>query len=765
MQGKCALVWSLFLTVAAFSQQSSSLKCTGEVVDAQGRSVDEVKVNAYEIVRGYVDTITLRSMGERITSSNGTFTFEVVPGSIGRHLGAILVVAKENCAIGWTNWDMEKDAHVSIGLGEPTQLEGRICNEMGAPIEGAEIRAVLFRKTMSGGARDWLPGIAPLPWLTVKSNGMGQFRFTNIPSDVDVDLLVSAPGRALIYTHRPAAKPRFTAGQTDVRIVLSPEARIEGRVVEAETGKGIPKVALAVESSSSTTFFDRFLCITEEDGTFRLGGLRAGSYRVMLDNHGLDVWIVSGETTDDILIECPGDVVQGRVTGPDGEPVVNAKIQIREYNPGARSIAAPNTQTDERGFYQYRGIDWPYSIGCLWEQPLPNGAGHRSLYLRDHEVRKDSQTVNFEFGAFPSGTAGFSGRVTDQHGWALQDFRVSITNKVDWEDRSRDIQQYIYDFSVNTTDGRFAVSDLPAGVYRVGIYDERGRVKPYFRQVLLEEGKIWNVEPQVTIVSTGGKAEKGIPYHGRVLFDDGTPAVAYFPPWPGARTVVRWGRSLSSAYSAEVDCEGYFAAYLKGESLTALYSGKDHIRINFPSHKERGRSSVAGTFPVQLLSMDKCKAGVVKIAKPFDSKADWRNALPLAGGALPRLGDFGIDFSQIDMNDKKILICFWDMEQRPSRHCIRQLIEQADLLEQKGVIIVAVQTSKIDRTVLNEWVKKYNVPFLVGMIQGDVEEIRLTWGVKSLPWLILTDRKHIVRVEGFDITELDARIQRINEEQ
>ena len=57
------------------------------------------------------------------------------------------------------------------------------------------------------------------------------------------------------------------------------------------------------------------------------------------------------------------------------------------------------------------------------------------------------------------------------------------------------------------------------------------------------------------------------------------------------------------------------------------------------------------------------------------------------------------------------------------------------------------------------------ISFLIGMIQGDVEEIRLAWGVKSLPWLILTDPKHIVRAEGFNAAELDTRIQRINEKQ
>jgi len=45
------------------------------------------------------------------------------------------------------------------------------------------------------------------------------------------------------------------------------------------------------------------------------------------------------------------------------------------------------------------------------------------------------------------------------------------------------------------------------------------------------------------------------------------------------------------------------------------------------------------------------------------------------------------------------------------------------------------------------------------MIQGDVEKTRFTWGVKSLPWLILTDRNHVVAAEGFALAELDDMLK------
>jgi len=109
-----------------------------------------------------------------------------------------------------------------------------------------------------------------------------------------------------------------------------------------------------------------------------------------------------------------------------------------------------------------------------------------------------------------------------------------------------------------------------------------------------------------------------------------------------------------------------------------------------------------------------------------------------------------------------VLVCYFDMNQRPSRHCINRLAKQLDPLKEKGVNIVAIQASKIDEGTLTEWVKKSTIPFPVGTIQGDEEKTRFAWGVKSLPWLILTNKEHIVRAEGFGLDELDNEIEKAN---
>ncbi len=65
---------------------------------------------------------------------------------------------------------------------------------------------------------------------------------------------------------------------------------------------------------------------------------------------------------------------------------------------------------------------------------------------------------------------------------------------------------------------------------------------------------------------------------------------------------------------------------------------------------------------------------------------------------------------------------------------------------------------------LSEWVKKHDVPFPVGMIEGDVEKTKLAWGVQAQPWLILTDKEHIVRAE-VGLNELDQKIKEASDAQ
>ena len=129
------------------------------------------------------------------------------------------------------------------------------------------------------------------------------------------------------------------------------------------------------------------------------------------------------------------------------------------------------------------------------------------------------------------------------------------------------------------------------------------------------------------------------------------------------------------------------------------------------------------------------------------------------GKPLPDFENIRINFNPEQAKGRMLLVCFWDMNQRPSRNCITRLAKQAEQLNEKGIIVVAMHATKVGQVKLNEWVKKNNIPFPVGIIQDDGGKIRFKWGVKSLPWLILTNKEHVITAEGFNLLELNAQLE------
>lgn len=70
-----------------------------------------------------------------------------------------------------------------------------------------------------------------------------------------------------------------------------------------------------------------------------------------------------------------------------------------------------------------------------------------------------------------------------------------------------------------------------------------------------------------------------------------------------------------------------------------------------------------------------------------------------------------------------------------------------------------MQGTEAGDNAIKERVKKNDIAFAVGMVQADEDKTCCAWGVRSLPWLILTDRKHIVRAEGFGLQEIEETLE------
>jgi len=309
---------ALVLTVRAETQTEETIgerviedkvTCTGRVVNAGGEPIDGAKVIAYEMLSdGIAGNILLRQVGEVTTIENGAFAFATIAKpERGVFFECKIVAVKPDLALGWAEWTMREDTQLNIQLGEPTRLEGVIVDNAGKPIAGAEVRANLLRTLEAREGKEkseWqsLPGIPPFRELITQTNRQGRFLFSNLPADLEVDLLIKAEGKATTYTYQfKTRESAFKTGQTGIKVVMPDEARIEGQIVHPDTGQGIAGVKFAVVYTGSGACFYRFVCTTDNNGHFSIGRLLNSEYlirgRTGVPLPGTYVNAKSGQTT------------------------------------------------------------------------------------------------------------------------------------------------------------------------------------------------------------------------------------------------------------------------------------------------------------------------------------------------------------------------------------------------------------------------------------------------------------------------------------
>ncbi|MHC5077301.1 MAG: hypothetical protein ACYTFM_12865, partial [Planctomycetota bacterium] len=133
----------------------------------------------------------------------------------------------------------------------------------------------------------------------------------------------------------------------------------------------------------------------------------------------------------------------------------------------------------------------------------------------------------------------------------------------------------------------------------------------------------------------------------------------------------------------------------------------------------------------------------------------------LIGKSLPDLKMLNIEGLSVDLQGKVILVCFFDIMQRPSRQCLLRLSKKIQKLERQNIQTIIIQSELILKEDLDEQLQKFNISIPVGIIGENKSEIRLNWGIESLAWLVLADAEHIVKAEGFGIEELEEKIEQL----
>ncbi len=798
------------------AQEIKEITCTGKVVDAQGQPIADARVRLYEMVYGGAPySYDMRLAEEATTKTDGAFSFSTSAESDSYRYGYI-VAEKEGLALGCGNWDMKKDKALEIKLGQAKELAGIVVDENDKPVTQAEV-GIYMLLIGEGEEQRGLSTEVASKLLMVNTNATGKFAFTNIPAEATAEFFVKKPGRAIVITYQrtryAGQKLQFAPGQTDIKLVLPVEAKIEGTVVEKNTGKPIDGIKVMAMQDWKGSLFGQEPISSKEDGTFGINALVGGKHLLQLvqSREELADWVAepveviteAGKTKSGVKVELSkGGVLEVEVTDAvNKKPIKKASVVV-QHEVGGRFYSL----SDKDGVARIRLMPGEYQISYIYKQ------GYSRQRPQDAITIDDGKTARIEWQL--TSQPKIAGVVRDEKDNPLEGVKLNVCPMGAREDVTTDAEgkfEFVYD------PGSWPGGEIPV-MFLVGRYEEGNLAAA--------------VEIDEDTRTLDIKLKPGVTFTGRVIDPDGKDIadarIMIMLSGPRWRSVIGRDQAktdvqgkfeikaipLEHTYSIYTRAEGYgenrsqeistndavnnqldignislavanlsvsgvvvdvndepvtnVRVYCSGESQPRRQTRTDdkgrftlekvcagRIRV---SASMSGRTRLYGSIETEGGATD---VGVVIRERQLSTRYVPKRPPSLVGRPLPELKDLKIDLSPTDVSDKIMLVCFWDMEQRPSRYCIRELAKRAEELKEKGVTVVAVQASKVDENTLNEWVKKYKIPFPVGMVQGDAEETRFTWGVKSLPWLILTDTEHVVCAEGFGLSELNGKLEDI----
>ena len=815
MRKMCVFIFCFSVTVAAFAQQAKTFTCTGKVVDSDARPVGDAEVVCYERFYDYGEgRRRCEILGQMKTDKQGRFRMDV---KVAKKRSVLVVVRKQGLSLGWAG-AAHDSAHLdfAIQLDKPKILAGTVVDENGAAIAEAKVQVCLVNDLMGRQLGPTSP--VPESWYTTRTDAQGGFSFSNIPPDATADFWVEAPGWACIWTCWQAdGSPgiQFDAGRSDIRIVLGQEAKIQGRVIDEDTGNpvgGIP--LLARPDTRLANYYCADLVSSDKEGLFCFKGMPAGTYSLQLvppreklaDWAGKDVKIVveAGQTLDDVTVTVSKGAIF-EVLARDGltdEPITGIPVTVsQKANYGRHPCYWKSVVTDNQGKALFRVPSGECSVLAgsskysYYRDTEPTEVVKGEVTKREIQLNRNpsvSGIVRDEDGRPAKGVTVASKPVCEQVVRTDADGRFEVS----WYTRSRIKKKFLLAQDIERNLAGLAelkdesqpinITLEPAFVLKGQLADPNGRgiARAGVQLRASLPGWITNASEPVFTNAKGYYQISAVPppqpdfdYRMEINAKDYGPfrldkiSFGDDPAKPVEIETVVLPPADQSISGVVVDSNDDPAAgiriFLRGPrgSDTAGQPSRNTVT------DKQGRFFIDGVCkgPLRIqagTSNDPKDAGFIDAeGGDKDVKAILGQQLVhtkyvlLNGKALPDLRDLKIEIPVDDSDSKMILVCFWDMQQRPSRNCIMQLAKQAEQLKQKGVAVITVQASKIDQDTLHEWTVENSIPFPVGMIIRDPEKTRLAWGIKSLPWLILTDSRHVVSDEGFGLSDLDGKIK------
>jgi len=797
------IILSAAVVSPSYARDLKPLRIIGQVVDYQARPVEGAQILLYhEATDRPIDRKVLTELGKTRSLPDVRFSL-TTENREGMFPGIRWLIAyKEGLAMSWTTEGLGVRSIVLV-LGEPKPLGGVVVDEAGRPVSGAKVSLCLKNEMME--LRE-LPLPGSEDWQTRPTNNQGRFLFGNVPANTTTDFRIEAPGRAPVWTFCGfglAPGEQFPAGRTDVRIVLQREARVEGRVVDEATGQAVSDVrVLARPQEQTVSDYCPAPAFVDPNGRFTLAGLTSGRYQLQaIAREGqVQEWFgestmltaQAGQTVNDVILAVNrGAALEVLIREPDSDMVVEAA----QVTVSSDTFTAAAT-TDANGRARLH---------------VPAGKHNIQAFKPEHgftypprEVQLESGQTQREELRLAVKPMDLAGTVMDPQGHALPD--ASVFHWPFWltppTNAEGQFEQRYYTTASRTKqmvlarhepsglariaeltatgtrriEGRITLQPAYSLIGRVVDANEAGIPAAYVRLIVCSPGR--------TGMATEVIADRSGVYRIRAVptppANDDTPHFAVVAHAPGyneasvdpvpldgpaeepihlKNIVLQRANRMVSGIVVDANDRP-----LPGVVVETPHFGEPSGREDAVQPHRRVLSDDYGRFrlqgicqgPVEITARSSQPGDPQGTTHTYGGETDVKVVLgrtltfakSWAGTRSPDWDQLGLSPLASQLVGKAVLLCFVDIQQRPSRHLLTQLNQESLELANKDIVMVGVQIADGAPADLAEWMANESNALPVVRPGGNAENLRRTWGIQSLPWLILMDRDRNILAAG-----------------
>ncbi len=785
------------LSLAVARSGENNLRYSGTVVDTAGNPVSGAVVELYQDPRGF-STGEMKPQQTSNTDTNGAYEFRAPA------LSTIIFARQAGLAPAWNSYPVPQQniTDEKLVLAPPASITGIVVDDADKPVAEAQVRVTTAYAELGDDANRfaYLSQIPHRELFSATSGPAGEFQIEGCPTNAAVDLAVHKPGRVLRELKRDYIAldtMRCRPGQGEVKLVLERAGFVEGRVRFEANGQPVTNAIVSLQRQEHRLYSVPEPIHTGPDGSFRFDEVGTGSYRVHAaigTNHPpefvadtLAVNVEAGKTTRGIeIVATKGGFLQVAVVGkedrklmPDahvsafkadyqsaanaGDPgvallrVPAGTYRVSAYQRNARS--EPISATVETGTTNQVEVELPQSPKIVGTVRDPSGAPAANVDLRVvpayranvGPLKTDSQG-RFEF----PWEAQRPGRSDDTCCVVARDPKRNLAAAADLEEGITNIDLVLAP-GLTIAGHVESAAGTPLNGATATLFIWRANQGNSIDDRAIKTDKKGNFEvtalPADRRYSVNVKAKGYGSGDSQIRESESETNRIDLPTFTlNVADRVLAGQILDAADKPVAGA--WVNIYGRGQPNNSMRAD-DQGRFRFDVCEGNLRLSASVQNAYGSVSAEAGDTNVVlKIGTQSVSSQPTPRRASLKGKPLPDLAAFGLP-ADCAPAGKRLLVCLFDVDQRPCRRFTRLLAEQYDALRKRELSVIGLQAAVTSDDVFKEWKDAAAPPFQVGRLVERTAASKWASDMETMPWLILTDSEHRVVAEGFALEELD----------